>query len=183
MSIESLTLGFLVFLESIELQMRAPISQALMHAPKLPSFGKFMHAFPIHKVSFFHDKMTNHVKLNHFDNSKIFFCESLNTWGASVNCWDHGRINQSLEPCTIDMQPMAINSFPKSTSTLTHIALEGSKMSIVESRFTTIMDTKIILKSIFLRMQSKTWMRTMMDIDCVSKRNYYIHHNLKKKTP
>jgi hypothetical protein len=45
------------------------------------------------------------------------------------------------------------------------------------------MDTKIILKSIFLRMQSKTWMRTMMDIDCVSKRNYYIHHNLKKKTP
>ncbi len=39
------------------------------------------------------------------------FCESLNTWGASVNCWDHGRINQSLEPCTIDMQPMAIIVF------------------------------------------------------------------------
>jgi hypothetical protein len=81
----------LVFLESIKLQMCAPISQALL--------ANSCMAFPIHRVSFFHGKMTNQVKLNYFDNSKVFFfSESLNTWGASVIV---GTIVESINPSSL----------------------------------------------------------------------------------
>jgi hypothetical protein len=89
-----------------------------------------MHAFPIHRVSFFHDKMTNQVKkLNHFDNSKIlFFCESLNTWGGKCYLL-LGPFVESINPSSLALwhATNGNNSFPKSTTTLTHIALEGSK--------------------------------------------------------
>lgn len=47
------------------------------------------------------------------------------------------------------MQPMAI-VFQSLTTTLTHIALEGSKIPIVESRFT-IMNTKNNIKKHILK--------------------------------
>ncbi len=74
--------------------MCAPISQALLTNSCMPSLF-------IYRVSFYDDKMTNQVKLNHFDNSKTFFCESLNAWGASVIVGTIVESIKSLEPCTM----------------------------------------------------------------------------------